>query len=123
MRVAIYRRVSTTEQGNSLKAQLAMLNEYVKGHDWELVGDYVDDGYSGGSDQRPGLESLLRDAEAHLFNTLIVTKLDRFFRSIRLLLDYLERLDKLGTAFISTSEGLDTSSPMGKFTLHILAGC
>ncbi len=123
MKAAIYTRVSTSEQatdGNSLDAQLAALRFYAKQKDWQIWEEYIDGGFSGGTDQRPALQRLMHDALEKRFDVLICVKLDRFFRNIRLLLDYLERVDQLGITFISTQEGLDTSTPMGKFTLHIL---
>jgi site-specific DNA recombinase len=123
MRAALYTRVSTSEQateGNSLDAQLAALRTYAKLHNYEIWEEYVDGGYSGGTDQRPALQRLMHDAIAHRFDILICAKLDRLFRNIRLLLNYLHQLDQLGITFIATQEGLDTSTPNGKFSIQIL---
>ena len=49
-----------------------------------------------------------------------VCKLDRFFRNLRLLLNCLYGLEQLGIKFVSTQEGLDTSTPYGKFAVQIM---
>ena len=53
-RVALYTRVSSQEQaveGVSLEAQLAALHGYAQGQGWEIVDEYIDGGYSGGTDE------------------------------------------------------------------------
>jgi hypothetical protein len=49
-----------------------------------------------------------------------VSKLDRFFRNVRLLLNHLHGLEQLGIKFVSTQEGLDTSTPYGSFAMQIM---
>ena len=96
-RVAIYARVSSQEQateGVSIDAQVAALKAYAKSQGWEVFDEYVDGGYSGGTDDRPALKRLLIDASQHRFNLVSVCKLDRFFRNIRLLLNYIHNLEQ-----------------------------
>jgi len=121
--VGVYCRVSTQEQaseGVSIDAQLAALRTYARLQGWEIVGEYVDAGYSGGSDERPSLQRLLSDARKGKFNIIAVAKLDRFFRNLRIMLNCLHELEQLGIKFVATQEGLDTSSPYGKFTVQIM---
>jgi len=54
------------------------------------------------------------------FDIIAVCKLDRFFRNLRLLLNYLHDLEQLRVKFVSTQEGLDTSTPYGKFAVQIM---
>jgi site-specific DNA recombinase len=122
-RVAIYGRVSSQEQateGVSIEAQIATLQAYAKSQGWEIIDEYVDGGYSGGTDDRPALKRLLLDASQKRFNVIAVSKLDRFFRNLRLLLNYLHDLEQLGIKFVATQEGLDTSNPYGKFAVQII---
>ena len=117
-KAAVYARVSSQEQaveGVSPDAQVAALQAYAKSQGWEIVDEYIDGGYSGGTDERPALKRLLVDAKQHRFNILAVCKLDRFFRNLRLLLNHLHGLEQLGIKFVSTQEGLDTSTPYGNF--------
>jgi site-specific DNA recombinase len=115
--------VSSHEQaveGVSIDAQLAALRAYAKIQGWEIVDEYIDGGYSGGTDDRPALKRLLADAKQRRFNIIAVCKLDRFFRNLRLLLNHLHGLEQLGIKFISTQEGLDTSTPYGKFAVQMM---
>lgn len=89
---AIYARVSSQEQaidGVSIEAQIAALRTYARSQGWEVIDEYIDGGYSGGTDDRPALKCLLLDARQSRFNIIAVCKLDRFFRNLRLLLNYL----------------------------------
>jgi site-specific DNA recombinase len=122
-KIAIYARVSSREQaveGVSIEAQTAALRAYAKSQAWEIVEEYVDRGFSGGTDDRPALKRLLTDAGRHRFSIVAVCKLDRFFRNLRLLLNHLHGLEELGIKFVSTQEGLDTSTPYGKFAVQIM---
>lgn len=122
-RVAIYVRVSSQEQaieGVSIEAQIAALRAYAKSQRWEIADEYVDGGFSGGTDDRPALKRLLIDAGRHRFSIVAVCKLDRFFRNLRLLLNHLHGLEQLGIKFVSTQEGLDTSTHYGKFAVQIM---
>jgi site-specific DNA recombinase len=62
MRVAVYARVSTTRQAlaQTIEQQLDRLREVVAERGWELADQHVyrDDGYSGASLGRPGLDRL-----------------------------------------------------------------
>ncbi|MFC1869936.1 recombinase family protein [Chloroflexota bacterium] len=122
-KVALYARVSSQEQvteGVSIEAQMATLRAYAKSRGWEVAAEYIDGGYSGGTDDRPALKRLLIEAGQHQFNIIAVCKLDRFFRNLRLLLNHLYSLDQLGIKFVSTQEGLDTSTPYGNFAVQIM---
>ena len=122
-RVANYARVSSQEQaveGVSIDAQVAALKANAKIQGWEIVDEYIDGGYSGGTDDRPALKRLLADAKQKRFDIIAVCKLDRFFRNLRLLLNHLHGLEQLGIKFISTQEGMDTSTPYGKFAVQMM---
>jgi site-specific DNA recombinase len=122
-KVAIYARVSSQEQvteGVSIEAQVAALRAYAKSQGWEVADEYIDGGFSGGTDERPALKRLLIDAGRRHFSIVAVCKLDRFFRNLRLLLNNLHGLEQLGIKFVSTQEGLDTSTPYGKFAVQII---
>ena len=69
MIVAIYARVSTTDQ--SCGMQLHDLRQYVARHGWEVFAEYVDTGFSGASASRPELDRLLQDAQLGRFEALL----------------------------------------------------
>jgi DNA invertase Pin-like site-specific DNA recombinase len=119
MRVAIYVRVSTTDQ--SCEMQLTALREYCRLRGWEIVAVYEDAGVSGSKSSRPALDRLMLAAERKEFQTVMVWKFDRMGRSSMHLLRVLETFRNLGIEFVSFSENLDTSSAMGKLVFSILA--
>lgn len=122
-KVALYARVSSQEQaveGVSIEAQISALHSYAQSQGWEVAGEYIDAGYGGGTDERPGLKRLFLDARKRSISIIAVAKLDRFSRNLRLLLNNLYELEQLGIKFVATQESLDTSTPYGKFAMQIM---
>ncbi|HMU39614.1 MAG TPA: recombinase family protein, partial [Pseudomonadota bacterium] len=81
-----YVRVSTQEQvteGVSLDAQRDKLKAYCKFNGIKLIDIKADEGLSGGTLERPGLQAALAMLRRGTANTLIVVKLDRLSRSLR----------------------------------------
>jgi DNA invertase Pin-like site-specific DNA recombinase len=118
MKVALYCRVSTSEQ--SPEMQLRELHEYALRRGWTIAGEYVDEGISGTKDSRPELNRLMADAHKRLFDVVAVWKFDRFARSVSHLLRALETFKSLGIEFVSYSEAIDTATAVGKMTLTVL---
>jgi len=123
MRVAIYARVSTTDQ--NCETQLLELRSYAKARGWEIQREYVDAGWSGSKASRPELDRLMKDALSRKVDTIAVFKLDRWGRSVRHIADSLAQLRDAGVRFIATTQGIDTiaSNPTTDFLLNILAAC
>jgi DNA invertase Pin-like site-specific DNA recombinase len=119
-RVAIYARVSTTNNGQSPEMQLRELREHVERRGWNLVGEYLDTGISGAKDRRPALDRLMSDAHRRRFDLVIVWKFDRFARSVTHLLRALDTFRVLGVDFVSLSESLDTATPAGRMVFTVL---
>ena len=123
-KVAFYARISPSErgkEGTSIENQLYLLHRAAEYHGWGLYREYVDELRSGTRvESREALSRLMVDAKAGRFKKIAVTKLDRFFRNLRLLLNYIEELDQAGVTFVSTGEGFDTSTAQGRFTLKIM---
>ncbi|MBY3386546.1 recombinase family protein [Rhizobium laguerreae] len=105
-----YARVSTEDQ--RLDLQLAALRK---------VCDRIvqDQGVSGSTNKRPGLISVLRSLRAG--DTLIVWRLDRLGRSIRELIQIIEKLGRRKIEFVSLTENIDTASAGGRLVFHMLA--
>ena len=74
---------------------------------------------SGGTMDRPELEKCLERLEKG--DTLVVWRLDRLGRSIRDLLQIVDRLDKNGINFISLKEQFNTSTAAGRLVFHFFA--
>jgi DNA invertase Pin-like site-specific DNA recombinase len=119
-RIAIYARVSTTG-GQSVDMQLLDLRELAKRHDFELVGEYCDEGVSGSQESRPAFDALLRDARRRKFDAVLVWKLDRLGRSLVHLVRLLQDLRALGVELISFSEGLDFTTTTGKLLYQVIS--
>ena len=114
-------RVSTVMQateGDSLPAQREALLGYIHAHsDMVLVGEYMDDGISGQKyEERDELQRMLADVREGKIDLILVTKLDRLYRSIRHYLNLQDTLDKCGVGWTAIWEPIyDTTTPQGKF--------
>jgi len=125
-RVAIYVRVSTEEQveGYSLSAQERAIDAFCQSKEWEIVARYRDEGKSARTDiltKRPAFAQMLSDADAGRFDVIVVHKLDRFARNIRVMLDTLTQLEGAEVAFVSISENMDFTTPIGRVILATLS--
>lgn len=124
--LALYRRVSTDKQadeGYSLDVQREKLHAYSKtfSHVRE-VRDYMDDGYSGSSLDRPGMRRLIRDIQAGEVTHVIVVKLDRLSRSQKDTLHLIEDVMlPANVAFISIMESFNTDTAFGRAMVGILS--
>ena len=82
MEVALYVRVSTTRQHQhqTIEQQLRRLHEYVATHpDWYVADEHIyrDDGYSGATLKRPGLDRLRDRAAMAAFACVLITAPER----------------------------------------------
>lgn len=108
-----YARVSTTDQRLDLQKE-ALRKAGV--HPDNLHEDYA----SGGAKaKRRGLKDAMMDAREG--DTFVVWKLDRFGRDVSELLSNLQKLESWGVGFRSLTEGLDTTTAVGKLILHVMA--
>lgn len=118
----VYTRVSTDDQvqGASLDVQRTQCEAMAKATGAGVVDVVVDDGYSGKDTKRPGMQRLLDLVERRELGGVIVWKLDRLTRNLRDLLAMVDLFTRTDTALVSLAEKIDTSGPMGRFTLHIM---
>lgn len=119
-RVAIYSRVSTSHHEQNPEVQLFELRRYCTARDWQIAFEIVDHGHSGGTENRPGLKQLLNLIRSRQVDLVIVTKLDRLFRSLKHLVTALEELESLGVQFIAIKDNVDWTTPAGRFFIQIL---
>jgi len=118
-RVALYARVSTKNNGQDPETQLIALREYAQHRGFMMAGEYVDIGISGSKDSRPALDRLMKDARARKFDVVVVARFDRFARSVSHLLRVLEEFSHPGVDFVSPSQAVDGSTPIGKMIFSI----
>ena len=124
-RVGSYARVSTSEQakGVSIESQQQRLQSYAKFKEWTIASEFIDPGWSGKDDNRPGLKALMAAARQQHIGVVLVTKVDRLMRNTRLLLQCVDEFKKLGIRFIATDDNIDTGEgKTGQLMLTILAG-
>ena len=116
MKVAIYCRVSTTDQ--TTENQKMRLTEYVMQKGWEY--DIFNEVESTRK-TRPVKAELLQKLRNGEYNGVLVFRLDRWARSSTELLLEMDQLANKGIAFISYSENLDFSTSTGKLHFQILS--
>jgi DNA invertase Pin-like site-specific DNA recombinase len=120
MKIALYARVSTSDKGQDPEMQLRELREYCERRKLQVIHQYVDNGISGSKESRPELNRLMADAYRRKFDAVLVWKFDRFARSTSHLLKALETFQSLKIDFVSLTEGIDTSTPVGAMVFTIL---
>lgn len=121
-----YVRVSTQEQaagGVSLSQQERSLRAYAKAKGWSMVAVYRDEGASGKSLDRPGIQAALKalaDGEASI---LAVAKLDRLSRSVRDIFTLAEDVFSKDSNkhLASLGESIDTTTATGRAMLGMAA--
>ncbi len=123
MHAIAYLRVSTTgqvDEGVSLEVQRAKVEAWAALHDAQLVAVYSDDGVSGKTATREGLQAALEAAKAHNA-ALVVYSLSRLSRSTLDTLRIASELEACGCDLVSIQEQVDTTTPAGRVIFRVLA--
>lgn len=100
MRIAVYVRVSTQRQAQTqtIEQQLERLRAHIQSQSWELLDENIfrDDGYSGATLNRPGLDRLRDKVKAAEIDRVLLTTPDRLARKYVHQALVLEELEQLG---------------------------
>lgn len=120
MKVASYSRVSTSHHDQKPEIQMEELHRYCSSRGWNVSEEIVDHGYSGGSDNRPGLKRLMMIVRSRKIDVVVVVKMDRLFRSLRHLVSVLDEFQSLGVLFISIGDQIDLSTASGRLMAQIV---
>ncbi len=128
LRCAVYTRVSSDagleQEFNSLDAQREAAEAYIKSqtHEgWRLLRERFDDGgFSGGSLDRPALQSLIEQVRRRRIDIVVVYKVDRLTRSLADFAKLVELFDAQGVSFVSVTQAFNTTNSMGRLTLNVL---
>ncbi len=115
-KVGIYIRLSQEDKDKKYESdsesvinQKELLRNYVKNNNFNLVKEYVDDGYSGTDFDRPAFKEMLEDIKNKKINCVIVKDLSRFGRDHVMTGYYTETFfPENNIRFISISESVDT---------------
>jgi DNA invertase Pin-like site-specific DNA recombinase len=131
MKVAIYARVSDSGYENKEEAerkkkqdtdnQLFPLRDFVTNRGWVIYKEYVDE--ISAVKKRPKFDEMMQAAYEGKFQAIVTIKLDRFARSVRDFVNFLQTLQGYNVRFIATSQGIDTkeNNSASMFLVHMLA--
>ena len=124
-KVAIYCRVSTTEQaeeGYSIGEQKKLLTYECEKNGNTVYKIYSDEGISGKNiTARPALKELLNDANEGKFDSVMVWKINRIGRNLKDVLDMVDLFDRNNITFKSATEPFDTTTPGGRMHFQMVA--
>jgi len=116
--IAIYTRVSTEEQaegGFSLASQLEKLRAFCVARDFNIVGEYIEEGESGTNTKRPEYQRMMQDIDK--WDGILVFKMDRLHRSQVNFTQMMVVLSKHYKHFVSMTESYDTSTAIGRLLM------
>ena len=113
--VGLYYRLSQEDerQGESvsIEHQRTILRKYAEEHGFEIHDEYIDDGVSGTTFDRPDVQRLLDDAKTGIINTIIVKDLSRFGRNYIEVGQYVDYVfPTFGIRFIAIQDNVDTEN-------------
>ena len=124
IQVVGYVRVSTekqTDSGAGIEAQRRTIEAECERRGWQLEEIVEDDGFSGKSLKRPGLQGAIQMLARGERGALMVAKLDRLSRSVK---DFCELVDMSrhdGWKLVVLDCNVDTSTPAGEMLAGVMA--
>lgn len=111
-KVGIYIRLSRDDvniESDSIINQRSLLNQYIKENNYNLIDEYVDDGFTGTNFERPSFKRMIKDIESGKINMIITKDMSRLGR------DYIgtgELIEKYfpnnNVRYIAINDGIDT---------------
>lgn len=124
-RAAIYVRVSTDEQrkhGLSVDSQISALTEFCESNGYQIVKIYNDAGHTARKKYttRPALMRLLADCKLGMFDQVLFTRIDRWFRSVGDYHAIQSVLEDNNVNWKAIWEDYDTETSSGRFKVNIM---
>lgn len=113
--VAAYTRLSREdgdkEESNSIGSQKEMIRDFVSNQpNMVIIQEYVDDGFSGVSFERPGFKKMMDDVRAKKIDCIVCKDLSRFARNYIDSGRYLEKIFPfMGVRFIAINDNYDSN--------------
>lgn len=120
-KVALYARVSTSDQATGLESQIRVLKTYCEQNQITNFELFADEGISGTKSSRPALDRMMAAVESDEISSVVVYSFSRFARSTTHLLNALQTFKRKGVHFVSLTEKIDTNSAVGVAIFSILA--
>ena len=116
MKLAIYTRVSTTDQHP--ENQKLALEDYAnrQGYDYDVFQEK-----ESSRNTRPIKQEVLRLLRSRVYDGVLIWKLDRWGRSTSELVLELNEFSDKGILFISLQDNIDLSTPIGRMTAYIFS--
>ena len=126
MNIGIYPRKSVyRDNSDSIDVQVNLCKEYAelvyRGQELNFIIYDGDEGFSGKNTNRPAFTRMMKDVRQGLLNAVIVYKLDRISRNVQDFSATFSILQEYDVAFVSVKESFDTSTPIGRTVMYILA--
>ena len=120
-RVGIYARVSSDhqEKEHTIGSQLDALRLYAQDKGYGVVGEYLDDGFSGATLERPGLDRLRDAISSGELDLAVFHSPDRLARKVVYQYLILEEMEKAGVKPEFLNCPVD-DSPESKMLLWLL---
>ena len=123
-RVAAYCRISieTERMSHSLSAQVSHYNKLIQNNPlWQFAGVYTDDGISGTSTNRPGLQALLDECDKGNIDIILTKSISRFARNTLDLLSVVRSLREKNIEVRFEKEKINSLTTDGELMLTLLA--
>lgn len=124
--IGIYPRKSVyRDNSDSVKVQVQLCKEYAgiiyKDQEIEFKVYDQDEGFSGKNTNRPGFQKMMHDVNDNILDVVMVYKLDRISRNVKEFSAMYEVFEQHNVSFVSVKESFDTTTPMGRTVMYILA--
>ena len=109
MYIRLSREDGDKQESESIGNQRKILQRYVKENNLELIKEYIDDGVSGTTFNRPGFNELLQDIENKSINMVITKDLSRLGRDYIKTGEYIENyFPQKNIRYVAITDGIDT---------------
>ncbi len=117
VKAALYMRLSkaskdptsSTDESGSIETQRMILRAYAQEHNYQIVGEYIDDGWSGTTFERPEFQRMMDDTKDGKINCILTKDLSRFGREASQIGTYLDfTFPNMGVICIAVHEEEDT---------------
>jgi len=117
---ALYMRLSRDDESYgdsvSIETQRTILRRFAEENNLHVVGEYIDDGWSGTNFDRPNFQRMMQDVEAGKVNCIASKDLSRFGREHIMMDYYLEFVfPEKGIRYIAVSDNEDTEKGLSDF--------